>query len=50
MGILDTQNLNDSLLSNFEGLDNQRAPFGKRGQYNAGENPSSNQYFGGLIF
>ncbi len=30
MGILDTQNLNDSLLSNFEGLDNQRT-FGKRG-------------------
>ena len=50
MGILDTQNLNDSLLSNFEGLDNQRAPFGKRGQYNAGENPSSNQYFGGFSY
>ena len=50
MGILDTQNLNDGLLANFESLDHQRAPFGKRGQYNVGENPSSNQYFGGFTY
>ena len=50
MGILDTQNLNGTLLANFEGLDNQRAPFGKRGQYNTGEDPGSNQYFGGFSY
>jgi len=50
MGILDTQNLNDDLLANFNSLDNKRAPFGKKGQYNAGENPGSNQYFGGFTY
>jgi len=50
MGILDTQNLNDTLLGNFRALDNPRAPFGKRGQYNTGENPSSNEYFGGFSY
>ena len=50
MGILDTQNLNDAMLGNFEALDNKRAPFGKRGQYNTGENPSSNEYFGGFSY
>ena len=50
MGILDTQNLNDGLLANFDDLDNKRAPFGKKGQYNAGENPGSNQYFGGFTY
>jgi hypothetical protein len=50
MGILDTQNLNDGLLANFDDLDNKRAPFGKRGQYNVGEDTGSNQYFGGFTY
>ena len=50
MGILDTQNLNDKMLKNFDNLDNKRAPFGKKGQYNTGEDPSSNEYFGGFSY
>ena len=50
MGILDTQNLNDTLLPSFEGLDNKRAPFGNKGQYNTGEDPSFNESFGGFSY